>query len=124
MGLDQYAFVTTQDNTKYRDDGVIGIKDGEDLVEVAYWRKHPYLQGFMQQLWEGHEDFNCVYVEVTEEVLDDLEDAVSREVLPETSGFFFGSDSSHEYKAYDLAFIKEARQAIKDGKVVVYTSWW
>ena len=84
-------------------------------------------------------DFNCVPVELTMKDLDALEDDVNRKVLPETGGFFFGSDSfdwdedddgnklpegDYYYKATDLQFIKDARKAIKEGKKVYYSSWW
>lgn len=36
MGLDQYASIR---------------KDGQEDQEIAYWRKHPNLQGWMEQLW-------------------------------------------------------------------------
>ena len=49
--------------------------------------------------------------------------------LPKTEGFFYGTDTYEEdyekyYKKDDLAFIKSAREAIKDGKEVIYTCWW
>jgi hypothetical protein len=55
--------------------------------------------------------------------LNDLETAVRRNSLPETSGFFFG-ESMPEDKLDDIKFIMKARQAIADGKAVFYTSWW
>jgi len=51
--------------------------------------------------------------------------------LPDTQGFFFGHDSYDydteevkEQDAYDLEFVKNGLQAIKDGYKVVYDSWW
>lgn len=37
MGLDQYAYY---------------LDDKNERVELAYWRKHPNLQGWMEALWE------------------------------------------------------------------------
>tara|TARA_Y100000310_G_C20466350_1_gene707834 strand:- start:418 stop:774 length:357 start_codon:yes stop_codon:yes gene_type:complete len=116
MGLDQTAF----------------IKDGE---VVATWRKHPNLQGWMENLWHekgGVEtgenpfgsDFNCVDLQLTLEDIDQLEHDITEGLLPETGGFFFGGNSDEEYKKTDLEFCENARQALEDGEEVFYTSWW
>lgn len=120
MGLDQYAFAT---------------RDGVER-ELAYWRKHPNLQGWMEQLWEekgrpnwdGESnpmgDFNCVRLPLTAEDIDALESAITEGTLPETAGFFFGDDSDEHYREQDLKFIADARAAISDGEDVSYDSWW
>jgi hypothetical protein len=116
MGLDQYAFVKDS-------------LDQEEGEEIAYWRKHPNLHGFMERLWkqrnpEAEGDFNCVQLPLTVEDIDLLESAVDNEMLPETHGFFFGGDSDEHYKDQDLAFCAKARQELQAGKIVVYDSWW
>jgi len=111
MGLDQYASIR---------------KDGQDDQEIAYWRKHPNLQGWMEDLWrsKGNDaEFNCVEVELTFEDLEQLEAAIEGAELPETAGFFFGNDSSDYYREQDLEFIADASEAIEQGYKVVYTSW-
>jgi hypothetical protein len=123
MGLDQYA------NAR-RGEAIVddeGYTYYEDSMELAYWRKHPNLQGFMQELYYekgGEGEFNCVDVELTLEDLDSLEATLDNEALPETAGFFFGSDSSEYYAEADREFIVAARAAIKQGYTVVYSSWW
>mgnify|MGYP003633368033 CR=1 FL=1 len=130
MGLDQYAAVR------------LDTKDEEgnwDTEEMAYWRKHPNLQGFMENLWEEKgrpnfatdqednpfgSDFNCVDLELTLEDIDALEAAIKGDELPETSGFFFGEDSSDHYKESDLEFCANARKALADRQTVVYSSSW
>jgi hypothetical protein len=123
MGLDQYAYCI--DNT------------GEKK-EIAYWRKHPNLQGWMENLWEkkgrpGLEgsnedspmgDFNCIPVELTSEDIDNLEKDILNDKLPVTVGFFFGEDKGDYYKEKDLQFVKEARSAIDNGLTIMYDSWW
>jgi len=50
--------------------------DEDNRDEIAYWRKHPNLQGWMEQLWRekgGKGEFNCVDVELTREDLKQLE---------------------------------------------------
>ena len=96
-------------------------------MELAYWRKHPNLQGFMEALYYdkgGEGEFNCVDVELTLEDLDALEESLDNQELPETQGFFFGEDSSEHYAEQDRDFIVAARAAIDKGYTVVYSSWW
>jgi hypothetical protein len=124
MGLDQFARTVDNEGNK---------------VEIAYWRKHPNLQGWMENLWEakgkpgvddanmggdGLSDFNCIPLELNSDDLDDLEDAVRGSGLPSTTGFFFGRDSDDYYKQQDLEFIRKAREALDSGLTVVYNSWW
>jgi hypothetical protein len=81
----------------------------------------------MEKLWRqrgGEGEFNCVGVELTSDDLDRLERDVKTGALPPTTGFFFGSPSDDYYREEDLAFIRKAREAIADGEVVEYSSWW
>tara|TARA_Y100001938_G_C7925280_1_gene346573 strand:- start:75 stop:446 length:372 start_codon:yes stop_codon:yes gene_type:complete len=123
MGLDQYANARKGEPTT--DDE--GYTYYEDSMELAYWRKHPNLQGWMQDLYYekgGEGEFNCVDVELTLEDLNALEESLDDEALPETAGFFFGTDSSDYYAEADREFIVAARAAIKQGYTVTYSSWW
>ena len=123
MGLDQYAIARRGEPSK-DEDGYTYYKDG---MELAYWRKHPSLQGFMEELYHekgGEEQFNCVDVELTLEDLDSMEEALDENALPETVGFFFGQNSDEHYAEQDREFIREARAAIGKGYTVVYNSWW
>lgn len=122
MGLDQYAKARKGEPVE---------KDGNleypDQRELAYWRKHPNLEGWMSNLYSekgGTDEFNCQEVELTLEDLDELERAINSKDLPETAGFFFGDDSDEYYREKDLEFIRDARNAIEDGYTVIYTSWW
>jgi len=124
------------------------------LDQFAYKRDANRLHGWMEELWEdkgrpfeGNLDdlndsfgssFNCVPVELTLEDLDQLEKDINEKVLPETGGFFFGTDSfdwednegnppkenDYYYKETDLEFIRDAREAIANGQKVYYSSWW
>jgi len=140
MGLDQYAearkgegkLVDAGTTTWTNADGSQEVEkhteiEWEDSKELAYWRKHPNLQGFMEGLYYekgGEGEFNCVDVELTLEDLDSLESTLDNEALPETEGFFFGNDSSEHYAEQDRDFIVSARSAINKGYTVVYSSWW
>jgi hypothetical protein len=114
MGLDMYAYVAAK----------AGHGDGREL---AYWRKHPNLHGWMNRLWESRGnsgDFNGDELELTWEDLDELERAVQSGNLPATGGFFFGNNADEEYKDNDLAFIKNARAELFLGLKVFYNSSW
>ena len=123
MGLDQYA-TARRGEAKTDDEGFTYY---EDSIELSYWRKHPNLQGWMEELYHekgGSQEFNCVDLELTLGDLDALEESLDEEALPETVGFFFGADSSDHYAEADREFIREARAAIKQGYTVIYSSWW
>ena len=123
MGLDQYA--TARKGEPQQD--AEGYTYYEDTMELAYWRKHPNLQGWMESLWhvKGNSgEFNCVDLELTLDDLDSLEKSLDNEALPETVGFFFGGDADDHYAEADREFIGAARAAIKQGYTVIYSSWW
>ena len=123
MGLDQYAMARKGESKTDEE----GYEYYEDSMELAYWRKHPNLQGWMENLWrvKGNEgEFNCVDLELTLNDLDNLEKSLDNEALPETVGFFFGADADDHYTEADREFIVQARAAIKQGYKVIYSSWW
>lgn len=143
MGLDQYAYVAAKEGQRDRYWDEYGLPDNQKTVDeprrIAYWRKHPTLQGWMEQLWlnrlaeQGTEapdpdgwgsTFNGVEIELTWEDLEQLENDILGAHLPQTSGFFFGNDSSEYYKNEDLEFIKKARSEIFCGLRVFYNSSW
>lgn len=118
MGLDQYAY--SEDSNGER-------------TEIAYWRKHNRLQGWMENLYTdkgGMEEFNTVDLELTLEDLDMLESTMMNKLLPETTGFFYGNDSykdyegEYGYKSDDEVFINKAREELNKGNKVIYYCWW
>ena len=129
MGLDMWATMSK-------------VKDKETIqVELADWRKHNRLHGYMAQLWEDKgcpnsngdtpETFNCVPLELDKEDLEELKATILTRALPATQGFFFGHDSYDwskdelkEADLYDLEFVTNALKALKDGYKVHYNSWW
>jgi hypothetical protein len=143
MGLDQYAWAVkpTSDNVELSDFDFDG--EAVEHVELAYWRKHSDLQGWMENLYlrkcedlgvepktaeeggwfEGGVMFNCVPLRLTRHDLANLEEAVRGEELPHTEGFFFG-ESHPEDKADDLRFIKKAHKYLDEGYTIYYYSWW
>ena len=121
MGLDMYALTTRTKPTSPVD---FGTSDGN---EFHYWRKHPNLHGWMEDLYRQKggtaEHFNCVAVALDAGDLDQLEADLMAQQLPETSGFFFGASNGAELEG-ELAFIRDARRFLAEGLTVFYTSWW
>jgi hypothetical protein len=125
MGLDMFAFKTKQ--------AVSGVdfKTPEDAEQIAYWRKHPNLHGWMEALYGlklgttelAWTRFNCTNLALDAADIDALEHAIKNASLPETQGFFFGVTRPEEV-ADDIQFIEDARAALRDGYYVYYTSWW
>jgi hypothetical protein len=123
MGLDMYALST---KAKPETDVDFSTKNFEQ-DELHYWRKHPNLHGWMQNLYDmkggASDSFNgdCVVLDI--EDLDNLEQDIKDGNLPDTSGFFFGQ-SDPDSDLDDLDFVNKAREEIKKGNTVYYTSWW
>jgi len=126
MGLDQFA---------YR------VSDSGERVEIACWRKHNRLQGWMESLYikkGGIEEFNCVDVDLGWEDIVQLQEDIDNRSLPDTQGFFFGSDSygtdpsmarmdktgMYEDLQGDLDFIEKAKVALDCNDTVVYSCWY
>lgn len=131
MGLDMYAYVAKKEGQMrdYYESYDYDTDSGPVAKprEIAYWRKHPNLHGWMHKLWneKGHSgDFNGDELELTFEDLDRLEYVVKHKELPGTSGFFFGNNSDDHYRADDLEFIKQARSELTQGMRVFYNSSW
>lgn len=140
MGLDMYAYVGRKGQ---RDEFYEKAEWNEDTkefdspvtkpIEIAYWRKHPSLHGWMEQLWvqkgcpgqhANYPDFNGVELELSWNDVDDLERAVQTGNLPFTEGFFFGKPADNVYYDEDLKFCKEAKAEIFLGQKVFYNSSW
>ncbi len=100
----------------------------------------------MQELWESKGcpnakedgDFNCVELQLNAQDIDELEDAILTMSMPESNGFFWGSDSffwtdedgndypenSYYYLEQDLEFVTEARKMLDKGYRVFYSCWY
>jgi hypothetical protein len=136
MGLDMYAYVaekagqqreyyaTSEFNEETREYGSATVAEPREL---AYWRKHPNLHGWMRQLWESKGnagEFNGDELELTWQDIDLLEAAIKNKELPGTSGFFFGNDADDHYYEDDLRFVRAARAELFLGLRVFYNSSW
>lgn len=129
MGLDQYAYIAGKADTDY---------DDPSRQDLAYWRKHPNLQGWMEKLWRqkgkpndaGQTDwgsgFNGVELELTWEDIDKLEKDIKSGVVSNlgTTGFFFGNPSDDVYYEQDLQFCIDAKAELFLKRKVFYNSSW
>jgi hypothetical protein len=140
MGLDMYAYVAAKagqqkeywDNVEYDREKGCYVHQSESCsqpIEIAYWRKHPNLHGWMYNLWvsKGNSgEFNGDELELTWEDIDQLEYDVELGRLKnvEATGFFWGDPSDDYYYEADVKFIKEARSQLFLGLKVFYNSSW
>ena len=131
MGLDMYAYAAEKagkmDEHYEHYDWESGSSPVSKPREIAYWRKHPNLHGWMHRLWESKGnsgDFNGDELELTWEDLEQLEQDVQNKNLPGTRGFFFGDEADDHYRENDLKFIREAKAELFCGLKVFYNSSW
>ena len=121
MGLDQYAYVASKAQADW---------DDPSHQEIAYWRKHPNLQGWMEKLAEKknvqYSTFNGVEIELTWDDIDKLEKDIKAGVVAglDTEGFFFGKPSDDYYYEKDLEFCINAKAELFLGRKVFYNSSW
>ena len=116
MGLDCYV------QRKQKD-----IQTGEsDDQEIWYGRKENEIHGWMQRhSGVASEDFNCVPLPLTTELLDQLETSMLAGLMTPTKGFFFGPDNAVDnVMTAAKELIKVSREALEAGEEIYYTSWW
>ena len=124
MGLDMYAYTAAragQQNDFY--EGAEWDPELKESVnptvtrprEIAYWRKHPNLHGWMEQLYRARggkaEMFNGVELELTYDDILKLEEDINNGIVSSlnTRGFFFGDPSDDYYREQDLQFVRIAK---------------
>ncbi len=117
MGLDQYAFSVYKKGSE------------EASEEIAYWRKHNALHGWMQKLYiskGGKGDMEYGPLELSSGDVKSLGYDVENDLLPETQGFFFGHDSRFDEhkKEITLSFVDTAESKIADGQKIFYSCSW
>jgi hypothetical protein len=119
MGLDMYAYVANKANADY-----------DNHQELAYWRKHPNLHGWMERLAQkkevNYDTFNGVEIELTWDDIDMLEKDIKLGAVAglDTKGFFFGDPSDEYYYDTDLKFCIDAKAETFLGRKVFYNSSW
>ena len=126
MGLDMYLMKRVR------------VNKNEDSVdtELVYWRKANAIHNFFTSLKDQHE--SCESIEVTKDMLGMLLDRCTMvledksradELLPTTSGFFFGSTQYDDWYFNKLEdTIKDITPILSDGDIkdgdLYYFGWY
>jgi hypothetical protein len=124
MGLDMYLTGEKYLVTDFENEANNLTEDGfrltSKLVRLGYWRKHPNLHGFIVDTFANGED-NCQQIHLEAEAIERIIDAVARDELPHTEGFFFGESDGSE-KSEDLRILKAALEWLRTPEANVWRS--
>lgn len=129
MGLDMYMFKAENAN-----------EVGSDTCEeVGYWRKHPDLHSYIEELWReagcpnadeaGDNplyEFNCIEFPLTREQLEEIRELSEEHKLPTSPGGFFFSKSAPEDDPRTVEIMDKALEMLDEDPeaVIFYYSWW
>ena len=106
---------------------VDGFEQSRIELELGYWRKHPNLHGFIVNTFANGVD-ECQEIELDEENIQTIIDAINTKDLPKTTGFFFGeSDGSEDKESIEI--LTKALEWLKTkepnvSRSVVYRASW
>lgn len=114
MGLDMSLYGEKYD---FSMNGEREMVDGYPLhkttIELAYWRKHPNLHGYIVEEFADGED-ECQKIELSDNDIRQIIEAIKNDNLPFTEGFFFGRSSQkgepeyEEEKKHDIEVFNKA----------------
>ncbi len=157
MGLDMYLEMRTYVGAKYEHRNVKGkieLTEGEDdkpipiklkrisqiTEEVGYWRKANHIHKWFVENVQGGEDDCQDYHVGAEQLMGLLKECKkiqankdkAEDLLPTTSGFFFGGTDYDEYYFRDIDYTIEMIESLMKEKnkkgflpgIVYYTSSW
>jgi hypothetical protein len=139
MGLDMYVYKTEISNVEIDDNLMITKVKNSDYYkdeEFFYWRKHPAIHNWMENLYYdrgGKGTFNGELILLDKDTLKKLKkDLVKRNLNYETSGFFFGNSQNPDSQAFipqlkrDLSFVTSALKEMRENEntVFIYDSSW
>ena len=96
--------------------------------DFYYWRKFNALHGWMENLYRekgGTSVFNCTNVRLTTEDLDRLTNDTKANKLTAVEGFFFGDQEIYLEDLESIHdFVTKGKEALDEGYVLFYDSWW
>lgn len=131
MGLDMYLYGRKFHWTDWKDEKnnshVDGFRVSETVLSLGYWRKHPNLHGYIVQEF-GYGVDECQRIELDENDLLKIVEAVEEDKLPHTEGFFFGESRG----ANDQDTVAQLLRALawlktpdtRHSRAVVYQASW
>ena len=121
MGLDSYVYA--DDKAIKYSEGIIELSD--ERRGIAYWRKcwfiHSYMAEYYQQNYDKNEyDFNCIPMQVNQEMLEVLLKVMSQEhLLDSLSGY----SDIEEYDIEELQKVISYSKSNPDTPLYFY-SWY
>lgn len=99
MGLDMYLEGEKYILTDWKNAQDVLREDGYQItsqtLRLGYWRKHPNLHGYIVNTFAEGID-NCQPIDLSDADIETIIDAVARDALPHTEGFFFGVTDGSE----------------------------
>lgn len=135
MGLDMYLMK----RHKYRegDDEYNQLVD-ELSEEIMYWRKANQIRRWFVEHTDLNEDDNCKPIPLTKEILEQLyndchavlrDHSKAEEILPCSSGFFFGSTEYDDWYFEQLRKTVDVIEGILEDTdfeeyEIDYNEWW
>ena len=132
MGLDMFLTGVIQPNTKN-----LKTPDGDSVsrveVELEVWRKHPNLHGYIVSKLgpkdaDGKPIDDCNPINLSQSDLLIIFGAIKNDMLPKTSGFFFGKSDGSEKQSDLVAFDKTIKWLNKstpsERRSVYYQASW
>jgi hypothetical protein len=133
MGLDMYAYTVPKEFATDITDVQFSENAKTFKEDLFYWRKHYDLHNWMENLYRNvggkAESFNCVNVQLDEDTLNELKDAILNRSFYDRVKEFYDNEADIESEidesmAHDLSFVVAAKAAINKGLAVFYDSWW
>lgn len=100
------------------------IENSSSEVEIAYWRKHPNLHGYIVNTFANGVD-ECQRIYLSKDDIHNIISAVVENRLPHTDGFFFGSSDDKDANE-DIKMLNDAAKYLEknpDGRVYYQASW-
>ena len=131
MGLDMYLegekFLWTDWRNPQNNPREDGYEIRTKTLNLGYWRKHPNLHGYIVSTFADGID-NCQRIALDATDIEKIIDAVARDNLPHTEGFFFGASDGTE-KDDDLRILAAALAWLRTdetgvSRTVFYRASW
>jgi hypothetical protein len=129
----EYEHVKASGSIKYDGGKVIKATEVSEVIKrVGYWRKANHIHNWFVTNVQGGTD-ECQESEVSFEQLMELKKACegvlndhskAEELLPTSSGFFFGTTEYDEYYFKDLEDTVEILSKLEDDGEYIYQASW
>lgn len=124
MGLDMYLdgdkFLALDFDNPETPPTEDGYRLTNKTLRLGYWRKHPNLHGYIVNTFADGVD-QCQRIDLSEEDIEKIIDAVARNALPHTAGFFFGVSDGRE-REETLGIFRNALQWLRTPEPNVFRS--